>query len=196
MMRLPALGQVSRTREHHELTRRLIRIRPAGWSGSDPQVFHFQKVQSGSIWINSHCLSGSGTCISQVTRSVRVPASICGYPCKYLQVSTVTCRYNLWYRWLAAIVHFNIYTSHSSSLISPSSESTTVTSLSFSFPAFTRRHLSLKTWDFTFWNKPQDLTPCIENCWCTCRLIWQPMPKFAYSKPTPRKASLNVTWRC
>ena len=132
-------------REHHELTCGSIRIRPAGISFS-----------KSPIWIRTDkfprvtCLSGSGTCISQVTRSVRVPVSICGYPCKYLQVSAVTCRYNLWYRWLATIVHFNIPTSHSSSLISPSSESTTVTSLSFSSLAFKRRHLSLKTWMISF----------------------------------------------
>ena len=86
------------SRVPHELTCGLIRIQPAGILFSkSPIRIHMDKFP----WVT--CRTRSGTCISQVTRSVWVPASICGYLCKYLQVSAVTCRYNLWYRWLAAI---------------------------------------------------------------------------------------------
>lgn len=71
---------------------------------------------------------------------LQVPVDIRAGICRYPQVPTdITYDTSGYIRWISHL-------SHSSSLISPSSDTTTVTSLSFSFPVFERRHLSLKTW--------------------------------------------------
>jgi hypothetical protein len=66
-------------REHHELTRGLIRIRPAGISFSKNQT----RSRTGKF-PRMTCLNGSGTC--RITDHLQLTGT-CGYP----QVSTDTC---------------------------------------------------------------------------------------------------------
>ena len=115
-------------RAHHKLTHGLIQIWPAGiWFPKNQNPDPYRYVPTGDP-----------------SQQVRYP-----YIAGHLQL-TGTCRYYLQinriqFAYFEQIVQV-IYIYSSPLLISPSSELTTVTSLSVSFPPFKRWHLSLKTW--------------------------------------------------
>ena len=162
-----------RHRAHHELTHRLIQIRPAGiWFPKNQTWIHTGMFP----WVIH--LNRSGICISQVTCSLQVPAdqshTICLLwtdctSCIYLFFATADITI-LWVDYSNILVCF--------------------------LPPLQATALVLKDLNYlTFRNKPWDLTPCMQDSWGACWLIKQPMLKFAYSESTLRKPMLNITWR-
>ena len=171
-------------REHHELTRGLIRIRPAGISFSKNQI---RSRTSKFPWVTR--LNGSGTC--SITDHLQLTGTR-----RYPQVSMDTWHLLIYtihitqYRHVAFMVHSPSYILKLSSFFITGTRVQVyyINSLLLFLPRWARilsvqatalvlEHLN----DLTLRNEPRDLTPSMKDSRRACWFIREPMPKLAYS---------------